>query len=84
MAGNAFVFPEAEGEISVDYRNNDGTIILGSREWAFSTKWSTAGNGSIHAYRDGGPRVAVAPGVSSIDQVSAEVFQQANFSSRVA
>ena len=83
MSGGPYAFPESEGQISVDYRNNDGTIILGNGDWLFATKWSTAGDGSIHAYRDGAPRVAVAPGVNRIDQVTANVFGQANFTSRV-
>ncbi len=76
------VFPDAAGTFAVDYRNYDGTITLGQGDWLFVTKWSTAGNGSIHAYRDGGSQVAVAQKVSSIEQVTAEVFSQANFTSR--
>jgi hypothetical protein len=75
-------FSGATGAFAVDYRNHDGTIILGQGDWLFATKWGAAGNGSIYAYRDGGPRVAVASGVSTIEQVTSDVFSGANFSSR--
>ena len=47
--------------------------------------WSTAGNGSIHAYRDGRDveGVAVAPNISRIDDITSSVIKSANFSSRV-
>lgn len=76
------VFPDASGEFSVDYRNHNGNITLGQGDWTFVTHWSTAGSGSIHAYRDGGSQVAVAQRVSSIEQVTEAIFSQANFTSR--
>ncbi len=82
MADEPPTFRESTGKFSVDYRDHDGTVVLGQGDWRFITKWSTAGNGTIHAYRDSGSRVAVAPNVSSIEQVNAEIFAQANFSSR--
>jgi hypothetical protein len=83
MADGPPTFTEPTGTFSVDYRDHDGTIVLGEGDWRFATKWNTAGNGSIHAYRNGGPRVAVAPGVSAIEEVNADVFSRANFTSRV-
>jgi hypothetical protein len=75
-------FPASEGEFAVDYRSYDGNIVLGDGEWTFQTHWSTAGTGSIHAYRDGGPRVAVAPGMKEIEAITAKVFADADFTSR--
>lgn len=74
-------FPTAEGSFSVDYRSHNGIIVLGSAEWEFPTKWSTAGNGSIHIYNDKGPRVAVAPLAGRIEEVTAAVFSRADFTS---
>lgn len=76
------IFPDASGEFAVDYRNHNGNITLGQGDWIFVTHWSTAGSGSIHAYRDGGSQVAVAQKASLIEQVTEAVFNQANFSSR--
>ncbi len=75
-------FPASEGEFAVDYRSYDGNIVLGDGEWAFQTRWSTAGTGSIHAYRDGGPSVAVARGAKAIEAVTAKVFADSDFTSR--
>lgn len=75
-------FPASEGEFAVDYRSYDGNIVLGDGEWTFQTRWSTAGSGSIHAYRDGGPRVAVARGTKEIEAVTAKIFADADFTSR--
>ena len=77
-------FPEAEGRFSIDYRNSNGIIHLGSGDWSFETHWSSAGNGTIHAYRDGKniQGVAVAPGCSMISEVTSSVLLSADFSSR--
>ena len=77
------VYAEQAGTFAVDYRNYDGLINLGQGDWLFTTKWSTAGNGSIYALRDGGSQVAVAQNISSIEQVTDDVFNEANFTSRV-
>lgn len=82
MTSGPPVFEDPAGTFAVDYRDHNGTIILGDGSWRFTTQWSTAGNGSIHAYRDGGPQLAVARGASSIEDVTAAVFAESNFSSR--
>jgi hypothetical protein len=75
-------YPEAQGAISVDYRSHNGDIDIGRGDWRFETTWSTAGNGAIHTYSDRGVRIAVAPGVQTLDRVTRHVFEQADFTSR--
>jgi hypothetical protein len=77
-------FPGSEGSFSVDYRDHNGRFFLGSNDWIFETSWSTAGNGSIYVMNDpvGIKGVAVAPGVSIIEDVTESVVSKANFTSR--
>lgn len=72
------------GRIDLDYRSHDGTVILGQDDWEFHTKWSGAGTGSIHFYRDGHGTscVGVAPGAHRIQDVTALVYESTDFSSR--
>lgn len=77
-------FPEASGSFSVDYRNDDGTIILGQGAWSFETQWSNSGSGSIHAYNDGSNirELGVPSGACDIEDLSIAVIRSTNFSSR--
>jgi hypothetical protein len=78
-------FPHPEGSFCVDYRDHNGRFFLGSGDWTFETSWSTGGNGVIHVMNDpnGIKGVAVAPGVSMIEEVTETVVSSANFTSRV-
>lgn len=80
MANPHFYAPE--GEFEIDYRSYDGLVGLGSKDWTFWTKWSTAAHGSIHTYSDAGTIVAVAPDTYEISGVTPQVFEAADFSSR--
>ena len=55
------------GEAAFDYESSSGRYVIGDEEYAFETKWSTAGNGSIHVYNDGSNinGVAIAHGATS-------------------
>ncbi len=77
-------YPAEEGEFSVDYRDYNGRVIIGSGEWLFETHWSSAGGGSIHIYNDPPSirGVAVAPNAGRINDVTEAVFAAANFTSR--
>jgi hypothetical protein len=83
MATSPPHFIEPEGEFAVDYRSHNGAIILGQDEWSFRTMWTSAADGSIHAYNDGGSEVAVAPDAYAIEDVTPELFSRADFTSRV-
>ena len=39
-----------EGTVTFPFDNNNGIFTIGSGEYAFDTRWSRAGNNSIHAY----------------------------------
>jgi hypothetical protein len=47
-----YVNPALSGRATFDYSDNNGRFVIGSGDMAFETAWSTAGNGSIHAYDD--------------------------------
>lgn len=42
--------PAMKGNVVFRFDNNDGVYTLGTGEYAFETKWSRSGNGSIYAY----------------------------------
>ena len=41
---------EMDGHVVFRYDNNNGIYIIGTGEYQFDTRWSRAGNDSIHAY----------------------------------
>lgn len=43
---------ELKGNVSFDYKRNNGVFIIGEGEYAFETKWSACGNNSIYCYND--------------------------------
>lgn len=77
-------YPEAQGTIDVDYRRFNGRVFIGSDLWEFETKWSNAGDGEIHLYSD--PHsisgVAVALGQNTVESVTVDHFNRADFTSR--
>ena len=71
-----------EGELEFNYSNNDGRYLIGRDPAVFETKWSKAGDGTIHIYNDPDTihGVAIAEGISSFRElVDASKF---DFSSR--
>lgn len=77
-------FLEGEGEFAVDYRSHDGRIIFGRDDWLFDTRWTTAGDGSIHSYRETNAGIAVARDVTTIADVMPAVIAASDFTSSVA
>lgn len=53
--------PNLEGYVSFDYKKNSGDFIIGKGDYQFITKWSEAGMGSIHCYRDKVKRIGYNP-----------------------
>lgn len=47
---NQYSSPEMHGNVKFHYDNNNGVFTIGTGEYSFRTKWSRAGNNSIHAY----------------------------------
>jgi hypothetical protein len=47
-----YVSPDMEGIVTFDFSNNNGCFTFGAGDTAFETMWTSAGNNSIHAYRD--------------------------------
>ena len=41
---------EMEGKVTFRFDNNNGIYTIGNGEYAFQTRWSRCGNGSIYAY----------------------------------
>ena len=42
--------PAMDGKVSFRFDNNNGIYLIGNGDYLFETRWSRAGNGSIHAY----------------------------------
>ena len=42
--------PTMDGTVTFRYDNNNGMYTIGEGEYAFDTRWSRAGNNSIHVY----------------------------------
>lgn len=42
--------PAMEGAVTFRFDNNNGIYTIGAGKYAFDTRWSRAGNNSIHAY----------------------------------
>lgn len=42
--------PEMNGTVKFRYDNNNGVYVIGNGEYSFETRWSRAGNNSVHAY----------------------------------
>ncbi len=63
--------PNLFGTATFDYTNNNGLFSIGNNEMIFETKWSSAGDGSIHAYKDPGTikTIAIADGNKEIADI---------------
>ena len=66
-----YVSPASSGRITFDYTNNSGNYVIGSGDMGFTVKLSTAGQGSIHLYRDPADigSIALAPNTTSFDEI---------------
>jgi len=72
--------PLLEGEVSFDYKRNNGDFIIGEGEYQFITYWSEAGMGIIHCYRDKVKRIGYNPSFKEFP--SMHELEQFDFSSR--
>lgn len=72
------------GEIAFNYASHDGRFVIGAEPWSFETRWSSASTGAVHLYNDspGIEGVAIAEGVTSVDQVTPDLVAAADFTSR--
>jgi pyrimidine deaminase RibD-like protein len=63
--------PSLMGTATFDYKNNNGLYIIGNNEMIFETKWSSAGDGKIHAYNEPGTikTIAIADGNNEISEI---------------
>jgi len=63
--------PNLSGSATFDYTNNNGLYIIGNNEMIFETKWTSAGDGVIHAYNDPGTikTIAIADGNNEITDI---------------
>lgn len=67
------------------YSSHDGRYVLGQGDWVFETRWSKASDTAIHASNDA-PNIAgiaIAPGVSAIAEVTSDIVDRLDFTSRV-
>jgi pyrimidine deaminase RibD-like protein len=73
--------PNLSGRATFDYTNNNGLFIIGNNEMIFETKWTSAGDGVIHAYNDPGTikTIAIADGNQEItDIMDATVYNSSS------
>jgi len=63
--------PNLSGDANFNYTNNNGLYIIGNNEMIFETKWSSGGEGCIHAYNDPGTikTIAIADGNKEICEI---------------
>lgn len=63
--------PDLKGTATFDYSNNNGLYTIGNNEMTFETKWTAAGDGIIHAYKDPGTikSIAIAEGNKEISTI---------------
>ena len=66
IAKSQYHFPQNEGSVTFNFKNNNGNFIIGSGEYEFSTKWSECGFDSIYAYCDNVEMIGYSEGVEEI------------------
>ena len=61
-----------KGHVHFNYSNNGSNYVIGSDDHSFILNFSTAGNGSIHAYHHGAniASIALVDDVTEIDQIN--------------
>ena len=57
---NQYINQKFKGSFTFDYSNNDGEYVIGIGDYTFTTKWSSASNCAIHAYKDANDIEAIA------------------------
>lgn len=72
--------PDFEGNISFDYKKNNGDFIIGNGNYQFITNWSEAGIGVIHCYRDKVKRIGYNPSFTNFPSI--EDIKLFDFTSR--
>lgn len=79
--------PNLIGNATFDYTNNNGLYVIGNNEIIFETKWTSAGDGSIHAYNDPGTikTIAIADGNREINEIKdASVYNSSSRSRTIS
>lgn len=86
MRPERYVSPALAGEVVFPYSNNSGGYVIGAGEMAFTTKWSESGFREIYAYKDGAGihSVALAPGITSFDDLGDASWYDASSRTRTA
>lgn len=54
--------PDMDGTVTFRFDNNNGIYTIGNGEYSFNTRWSRAGNNTIHAYG----LIGYIPGITAI------------------
>ncbi|WP_267268753.1 toll/interleukin-1 receptor domain-containing protein [Pseudomonas protegens] len=69
--GGDYVSLGLSDTVEFDFSDNDGHYICGEDNFAFVTKWTRAGNGSIHVYKNppSVEAVALAAGATTFDNI---------------
>ena len=75
-----FQNPNIEGEVSFDYKKNNGSYIIGVGDYAFNTMWTECGPKSIYCYKDHVFRLGYNP--TYVEFPSPNEFIRFDFSSR--
>jgi len=77
--------PNLSGRATFDYTNNNGLFVIGNNEMIFETKWSPAGNQSIHAYNDPGTirSIAIADGNNEIKEIKDSTIYNSSSRARI-
>lgn len=74
--------PEMEGTVTFRFDNNNGIYTIGNGEYAFQTRWSRYGNGSIYAHGRQG-RIGIAIEAERAFPPALAAIPKYNFSSEV-
>jgi len=83
ISKSTYINPALNGIVDFNYSNNDGIYNIGSGQYEFSTAWSKASNGIIHAYKDrlNGGKIARIKNLDSLTAFSSS--ENLDFTSRV-
>ena len=72
--------PKMNGDVSFNFKNNNGQFIIGSGDYEFCTMWSECGAKSIYAYKDRVNMIGYREGTSEFPQN--RDFSEFDFTSR--
>lgn len=76
-----FQNPELEGEVSFDYKKNNGVYTVGEGDYTFNTQWGECGYDSVYCYQDLEYRLGYNPAYKEFP--SPEELSDFDYSSRV-